>query len=447
MAAHAPSVKSAGVFGMMSGSRATHVIADDVEIPNNSATQDMREKLLKAISEFEAIIVPGGRITFLGTPQTEESIYNKLRTRNYECRVWPARVPTAIKLASYDNCLAPSIVERVETDPGQPTDPLRFTDIVLMERQGSMGRSGFALQFMLDTSLSDAEKYPLKLSDLIVMPLNTKKAPILVQYGSSPELQIKGTLANIGFTGDRWYKPLYIDKEWAAYEGAVMSIDPSGRGADETTYSVVKQLHGFLYLLAFGGFKGGYTDDTLIALSKVAKENLVNEVVVEDNFGDGMFSRLLQPVLNRYHRCLISEVKHQVQKERRIIDLLEPVMNRHKLIVHEEAIKQDLEKADGRQVYSLFYQMTRITKDRGALKHDDLVDVLAIAVAYWVEALGKDEEQSVENYKAKELDNMLQEFMDSCLGEQQVYGQVGKNNWMYGPRSSGMMTQRNHKVK
>lgn len=33
----------------------------------------------------------------------------------------------------------------------------------------------------------------------------------------------------------------------------------------------------------------------------------------------------------------------------------------------------------------MFYQMTRITKERGALKHDDRLDALAMAVAYWVE--------------------------------------------------------------
>src|SRR5690606_37752767 len=43
--AHAPSVKSVGIFGQLTGSRATEIIADDVEVPNNSLTQDMREKL------------------------------------------------------------------------------------------------------------------------------------------------------------------------------------------------------------------------------------------------------------------------------------------------------------------------------------------------------------------------------------------------------------------
>ena len=60
---------------------------------------------------------------------------------------------------------------------GEPTDPARFSDFDLFEREASYGRSGFALQFMLDTRLSDAVRYPLKVSDLIIMDIPTQEAP------------------------------------------------------------------------------------------------------------------------------------------------------------------------------------------------------------------------------------------------------------------------------
>ena len=59
----------------------------------------------------------------------------------------------------------------------EPTDPDRFNNDDLLEREASMGRSNFMLQFMLDTSLSDAEKFPLKCSDLIVTSVNPTHAP------------------------------------------------------------------------------------------------------------------------------------------------------------------------------------------------------------------------------------------------------------------------------
>ena len=191
--AHAPSVKSVGIFGQLTGSRAVEVIADDVEVPNNSATQEMRDKLLKACLEFESIIMPDiGQITYLGTPQTEESIYNRLRERGYDVRIWPARYPDEKRIIAYNGALAPSILEELEKNPdlvGKPTDPKRFNDLDLLERETHYGRSGFALQFMLDTSLSDAEKYPLKLADLIITPLDVDKAPISIQWNPLPELQ------------------------------------------------------------------------------------------------------------------------------------------------------------------------------------------------------------------------------------------------------------------
>jgi len=44
----------------------------------------------------------GADIVYLGTPQTEESIYNRLVIeQDYDCFCLPARVPLAVKLAGY----------------------------------------------------------------------------------------------------------------------------------------------------------------------------------------------------------------------------------------------------------------------------------------------------------------------------------------------------------
>lgn len=419
----APSVKSVGIFGQLTGSRADEIIADDVEVPKNSMTQDMRDKLFKAVTEFEAIIKPGGKITFLGTPQTEESIYNKIRDAGYDCRIWPARYPSLEdNIKVYNNQLAPSIVQAIKENPnlvGKPTEPSRFDEFDLMKREALYGRTGFALQFMLNTTLTSLNRYPLKLSDLIVTNLNPDKAPITITWSSSPECQIK-ELPNIGFTGDRWYRPMYVDPTWTEYEGSVMAIDPSGRGDDELGYAVVKQLHGNLFVTAAGGLKGGYDDINLLRLAKIAKEQKVNKIIIEANFGDGMFTKIFTPVLAKVYPCTIEEVKHSVQKERRIIDTLEPVMNSHRLIFDYNVVQNDLKitqsEEEGAINYSLFYQMTRVTRERGALKHDDRLDVLAIAVAYWVDAMARDEERAAREYKEAQFERELEIFMEYALG-------------------------------
>jgi len=418
--AHAPSVKSVGIFGQLTGSRADEIIADDVEVAQNSQTEDAREKLSKATTEFEAILVPkpDASITYLGTPQSEESIYNKLTGRGYSVRIWPARYPDLNKVDIYKGNLAPDLVENLEKglyQPNDPVDPKRFNALDLMEREAAYGRSGFALQFMLDTTLSDQEKYPLKTSDIIVMPLNPDKAPVSIQYGAGPELQIR-EFPNLGFTGDRWHRPRFVDEKWTRYEGSVMFVDPSGRGSDETGYAVVKQLHGTLYLTAIGGLKGGYEDSTLMSLATVAKDQKVNLIVIESNFGDGMFEKLFSPILSRIHpKCGIDEVRHSTQKERRIIDTLEPVLNRHKLVVDSEIVRQDILLANDNPKYSLFYQLTRITKDRGSLRHDDRLEALYGAVNYWVESMSRDDVKAQKDHESKLMDEELKTFMNHLI--------------------------------
>lgn len=414
---HSPSVKSVGITGQITGSRADVLIADDVEVPNNSATQMMRDKLSEAVKEFDAILKPGGRIIYLGTPQTEMSLYNQLPERGYEIRVWPALYPELNKVESYKGRLAPMITKALEADQGnagQPTDSRRFDEADLLERRASYGRAGFALQFMLDTSLSDGDRYPLKVQDLVVMNLNPSMAHLKVAWAAAPEVCLND-LPNVALTGDRFYRPMWHSDDMSEYTGAVMSIDPSGRGKDETGYAVVKALAGNLFLTEAGGIAGGYELETLEALAYAAKRNQVKYIIIEANFGDGMFTQLLKPVLQRIYPCTVEEVKHSTQKEARIIDTLEPVMSTHRLIVDQKVIQKDFDTAKDIK-YSLFYQMTRLTRDRGALVHDDRLDALAIAVAYWTESMARDNNKAVSEIRSQHLDKELKRFMGHVLG-------------------------------
>jgi len=415
---HSPSVKSVGITGQLTGSRANTIIADDVEVMNNSATQTMRDKLSEAIKEFDAVLKPNGRVIYLGTPQTEMSIYNLLPERGYEIRIWPARYPTDKQALMYQGKLAPFIEQRRAESEGKSTEPERFTDIDLMEREASYGKAGFALQFMLDTTLSDADRYPLKLSDLIVCALNPKKGWADLAWASGPA-QVVLDVPVVGFTGDKYYYPMWKSDDMMDFQGSVLSIDPSGRGKDETAYAIVKMLNGYLYVTQCGGFAGGYDDKTLQRLATLAKAEQVNEIIIESNFGDGMFSKLLTPFIQKTHPCTINEVRHSKQKELRIIDTLEPVMMQHRLVVDEKLIKEDYETAKETS-YSLFYQMTRLTRDRGAIIHDDRLDALSIAVAYWTEQMDADAELLAGQQKLDSFNREIERFMDHAVGHKRV---------------------------
>lgn len=420
-ASHAPSVKSLGITSQLTGSRADLIVLDDIEVVNNSATQGMRDKLSEAVKETDAIIKPldTSKIVFLGTPQTEESIYQKLQERGYKAFIMPSEYPCPSTVNNiYGDALAPFISDNTTEDNiGKTTEPLRFTDMDLDERKLSYGRSGYSLQFLLNPRLSDQDRFPLKINDLVLYDVDVDTAPEKILWSSDPE-KADRTLPNVGFNGDRYKRPSKVVGENVPYSGSVMSIDPSGRGVDETGYAVVKMLNGYLYVPEAGGLKGGYGEQTLKELVDVAKRNKVNKVVVESNFGDGIFSELIKPLFRTIYPVTLEEVRHSKQKELRIIDTLEPVLNSHKLIVDPRVITNDYNSAmayptEKQASYQLMYQLSRITRERGSLLKDDRLDALAIAVAYWIEQMAADADRNISSRKQELLHEELTKFTDS----------------------------------
>jgi len=420
-ASHAPSVKSLGISSQLTGSRADIIVADDVEVANNSATQGMRDKLDEQVKEFDAIVKPldTSRIIFLGTPQCEDSIYNKLRERGYKSRIWPSEYPDESEATNnYGGDLAPLIADNIaEETVGTSTEPLRFTDLDLEERKMSYGRTGYALQFMLNPKLSDADRYPLKINDLIISDVDVDLAPEKIVWSSDPD-NTDRELPNVGLAGDRFRRPSSTVGDMIPYSGSVLSIDPSGRGKDETGYAVVKMINGQLYVPDAGGIRGGYDEKTLKQLVAIAKDNKVNIVVIESNFGDGMFMELIKPLFRTTYPVTIEEVRHNKQKELRIVDVMEPVLNAHRLVVDPKVITNDYRSAltypiEQQTRYMLMYQLSRITRDKGSLVHDDRLDALSIAVGYWTQQMAANADQSMVDRQQELLHKELQDFTDS----------------------------------
>jgi hypothetical protein len=388
-AAHAPSVKSVGITGQIAGSRADHIVGDDVEVPNNSETATQREKLLVRVAELGgAVLTPEakagkhGGVTFLGTPQVEDSLYNHLEEKGYTIRVWPARYPD--DLSKYADRLCPEILHRLnvgEASPYAPVDPDRFDEAELVAREVEYGKIGFALQFMLDTSLSDEDRHPLKLRDFVVMDIDRKVAPDFVVWGSGVD-QIIEHFPNVGLPRDRWCRPMKISDKFSPFSHKIMYIDPSGRGRDQTSYVVIKMLNGLLFIRRWGAFDGGYENEVLTKLAEIAADEFVNEIVVEDNFGDGMWAQLFRPVVQKVYKtlrggqgCAVTDDHVSGQKEIRAIETLEPVLASHRLIIDTQVVKDAIKSKErhGDPDAALKtgpYQLTRIMRDRGCLKYD-----------------------------------------------------------------------------
>ena len=417
----APSVKSVGITGQLTGSRADLMILDDIEVPGNSMTELMREKLLQLCTEAESILTPkdDSRIMYLGTPQTVFTVYRKLAERNYRPFVWPSRYPRKDKLSQYEGLLAPQI--QADLDSGalewDCTDD-RFDNEDLIEREASMGRSNYMLQFQLDTSLSDAEKFPLKMSDLIVTSVNPTKAPDNIVWCSDPSNVIKD-LPTVGLPGDYFYSPMQIQGEWTPYTETICSVDPSGRGSDETAACFISQKNGFLYLHEMRAYRDGYSDHTLLDILKGCKKYDAKTLLIESNFGDGIVAELFKKHLQQTKQNIfIEETRANVRKEDRIIDSLEPVINQHRLVLNRSVVEWDYksnpnEAPELRLLYMLFYQMSRMCREKGAVKHDDRLDCLAQGVKYFTDALSISAKQAIVDRKREEWNSLLEDFIDN----------------------------------
>lgn len=419
-----PSVKVVGITGQLTGSRSDILISDDVEVPKNSATEAQRDKLKALTAEYIDIAKTGSEIIYLGTPQSMESIYRSLPEKGYTVRIWPARYPLAEKLGNYRGTLAPMLAAAIEANPtitkpvgsalgGAPTDT-RFGELELQLKEsarssdgGPGGAAGFLLQYQLDTELTDAEKYPLKTRDLVVTDVAPKIAPVRMAWGSAPDLVHKD-LANVGFDGDRFHRPFYVSPEFTDFTGSVMVVDPSGRGRDETAYCVTKFLNGLVFVRRWGGFRDGYSEETLRRLADISAEEEVNLIKCEDTFGDGMFRQLLEPIVRRRRPCPIEGYKRFTQKEVRIVDTLRPAMAQHRLVIDTAVVRADLAEPDN--IRRGLYQLTHMTTARGALRHDDRVEVLAEGVLAWADRLNADAHDAEAKYRRREEEKWEREF-------------------------------------
>lgn len=439
-AAHAPSVKSVGITGQIAGSRADYIVGDDIEVPNNSETATQREKLRARVAELGGAVLtpesqnPNGGVTLLGTFQVEDSLYLSMEEKGYTLRLWPSEMPEDSD--KYHDRLAPMILNS-GLAPGSATDPKRFDAYELNERKVEYGPSGYALQFMLDTSPADEDLHPLKTRDFIVLDIDVDVAPDFVVWSGSDTYTIEH-LSNVGLFGDRFQGPMKVADAFSPYQDTLMYIDPSGRGKDQTSFAVIKLLNGMVFLYDWGAFDGGYAKDTLAKLAIIARDAKCNHIIVENNFGDGMFEQLLQPIVDKFvkftHKdgerrvgCQVEGHRAKGQKEVRAIETLEPVLASHRVVIDTSLVKRvtaskERSRDPDAALKSGFYQLTRLTKTRGSLKYDDWIDAFSGAVRWWTERLGLDTHKEARERQAERLDADLEKFIEGVTGKTKSSG-------------------------
>jgi hypothetical protein len=267
---------------------------------------------------------------------------------------------------------------------------------------------------MLNTKLADALRFPLKLARMIALDI-VDKAPLTVTRSPNP---VDCSDHNVHGFGFKMRLASSLSPEVASLAQIVAYVDPAGGGinADETAYAVTAFLNGNIYLLDVGGMPGGYDKDTLLLLAQRLAKWKPNTVVIEKNMGFGAFREVFVPILHAAHKCAVEDDLVTGQKETRIIATLEPVIGRGALIVALSALEQD--KLDcaryqpkDRQVYSLFFQLAKLTRERGALIHDDRADALEGAVRFWQKYLAVDQEHQAKVERERSYQEMIADPM------------------------------------
>ena len=386
-----------GITSQLTGSHADYVIGDDIEIEGNCETASAREKLMGKVSEFEQIRNVGGRVVFLGTPQIKDSIYNQLKS-GYPVTKFPAVMPDKENPVETEDVNDWVLQQNLEVNA--PTQPERFPQDVLLERMAKIGPKLFALHYKLDTSLADFEKFPLRLSDLIVMDLHPDTCPEKIVWGSSKPM--KG-VPSFGLSGDVIHEPTWISDKFVPYVQRVMYIDPSGRGEDETAVCVASFCNGYVFIHELVGFAGGYEKNILKKIARLAYSYNIKLVRVESNFGDAMFCQLLAPVMMEVCGPIsIEDFRAVGRKETRCIASLEPVMTMHRLVFDKKTICQEETQK----------QITRIFDKRGALPKDDRIDCLASAVAHWEDLINIDVDVVIHNNHEREKKRIVDTWLN-----------------------------------
>jgi hypothetical protein len=255
------------------------------------------------------------------------------------------------------------------------------------------------------------------MADLVVTAINPTEAPDAVVWCADQRNVIKD-LPTVGLPGDYFYAPMQLQGEWSPYTETICSVDPSGRGSDETAAAFLSQKNGFLYLHEMRAYRDGYSDRTLLDILRGCKKYNVTKLVIETNFGDGIVSELFRKHLQQTKQAIeVEEIRANVRKEDRIIDSLEPVLNQHRLCVDKSVIDWDYNSnqdaaPEERLQYMLFYQMSRMCKEKGAVKHDDRLDCLAQGVKYFTDALSISAYEQVRYKRQQDWNDMMESWLD-----------------------------------
>ncbi|MES9136996.1 hypothetical protein ABER38_12000, partial [Cutibacterium acnes] len=194
-------------------------------------------------------------------------------------------------------------------------------------------------------------------------------------------------------------------------------LDPAGGGSDESVIIATASVGPYIHVIGMYVYHGGQTEENIKEAVEWCDKHGVLDLTIEDNMGHGTVVNMYRGEIRRQGLVIgCSGVYSSGQKEMRIINRLNAVLERHRLVIHWSVLEEDVRlcrgMANGGREYSLFWQMQNITLDRDSIPHDDRVETLSAAVYLHVEALQQDEHEE----QNKRVAAAAREFIENPMG-------------------------------
>ena len=405
-----PSVLAMGITGSLASKRAHVVDADDLEQPTNTLTIDARNRLHALTHQFDTwmYVEPNPsnpaptRIIYKGTYHAEDSLYTrKVLKDKGSMRSYPIRFPYGNEDVPY---LAPYLKNELAKEPtlaGSPTVPYRF-GIERVAEQEAKSKLYFRWQYLMMPGIGEGERRPLRLGDLMVMPLHRDQVPFPVMWGENDNIGSTAidSIPNLSPDETSRYqtirKPMHVGNQSIPYQGTRAHLDIAGAGADRASLGICSLAAGMFFVKRLYIFEGGFQQEKLDQIARWCREQGVTTLRYESNadptgaFGhqlSGAFLRLsvppnTDPLLPQGWTCAVEPVHVTKQKQLRIIDTIENLLNTHKIVVDPQVL---MPQCPGHPEHEFQFQFTNITRERNCIPHDDAVDAFAGCLGAWTD--------------------------------------------------------------
>ncbi|MGK7865678.1 phage terminase large subunit [Falsiroseomonas sp. E2-1-a20] len=296
------SMLAAGIGGNITGARADLIVCDDVEVAGNCGTPYQREELRERLTETEFVLVPGGRMLFVGTPHTAESLY--------------ADGPGAF-LSGYRRLVLPLLDEA-----GDSAWPERFTPAGIAALRTRVGPLAFRRQMLLEAVAEDAARLD---------------PGLILRYAAETEYREangRGVLTLMGaqiVSGGGWWDPAY-GRPGIGDASVLAATYADGQGRH--------YLHRIAYLLHDPEAEEDAATQQCRAVAQIARDLLLPVLRVETN-GIGKFlPGLLKREMQRAGiTCTVLEATSRRAKSERILAALDPVLAARRLLAHESVFR------------------------------------------------------------------------------------------------------------